>query len=206
MFVEVYPAGPFATNAYLYGAPEGEGYLIDAPPGSYPLIAQAVKDRNIPLNFLLLTHSHWDHIADAAQFKEGFPEIKIGIHKRDVGNLEKPGSDLLPLWIDIQGVHPDFYFQEGDKIGPFQVIETPGHTPGGVCFYDPKQKILFSGDTVFKGTIGNLSFPTCNAELMWKSLDKLAKLPDEVKIYPGHGEATTRGSEKWLARAREIFG
>ena len=86
------------------------------------------------------------------------------------------------------------------------MIHTPGHSGGSVCYYDPKAQLLFSGDTLFHGTIGNLSFPTSNADRMWPSLAKLAHLPKEVKVYPGHGEATTIGKEPWLPKAKDYFG
>ncbi|MFN4173726.1 MAG: MBL fold metallo-hydrolase, partial [Parachlamydiaceae bacterium] len=86
------------------------------------------------------------------------------------------------------------------------VIDLPGHTPGGVGFYDPKRGLLFSGDTLFQNTIGNLSFPTARPELMWKSLKKLAKLPPETIVMPGHGPSTTIAKERWLDKAEDYFG
>jgi hydroxyacylglutathione hydrolase len=85
------------------------------------------------------------------------------------------------------------------------VIHTPGHSPGGVCFYAKEEKVLISGDTLFRGTIGKLNSPTGQAERMWPSLKKLAALPPDVRVYPGHGEGTSIGEENWLARAEEIF-
>jgi glyoxylase-like metal-dependent hydrolase (beta-lactamase superfamily II) len=92
-------------------------------------------------------------------------------------------------------------------VGEFQieVIHTPGHTPGGVCFYLKEQKILFSGDTLFQGTIGNLSFPTARPARMWDSLKRLAALPKETRVYPGHGDPTTIGKEQWIANAEDRF-
>lgn len=206
MVVTVFSTGPLGTNAYLYHYKEGQGILIDAPPESYPPVAQFLNKNNLSLSHLLLTHSHWDHIADAALFKKAFPELIVAVHPADRANLENPGSDGLPCRLSIQGLHADHALSEGEHLGPFEVLETPGHTPGGVCFYDRAHHLLFSGDTVFKGSIGNLSLATARPELMWQSLEKLAKLPDEVVIYPGHGEKTTRGQERWLSRAREIFG
>jgi len=109
----------------------------------------------------------------------------------------------------IEGVEPEFDLQEGEiiEVGKLQliVIASPGHTPGGVCFYLDKEKILFSGDTLFKGSIGNLSFPTADPQAMWHSLKKLEKLPSETVVYPGHGPSTTIGDEDWLPKAQELF-
>ncbi|MCB1082882.1 MAG: MBL fold metallo-hydrolase, partial [Simkania sp.] len=124
-------------------------------------------------------------------------------------NVVKPGSDKLPLMFHIDGVEPEFDLQEGEviEVGKLKliVIETPGHTPGGVCFYLDKEKILFSGDTLFKGSIGKISFPTANPQAMWRSLKKLEKLPPETVVYPGHGPSTTIGDEDWLPKAQELF-
>ncbi len=199
--IKIFTAGPFATNAYLHGST-----LIDAPPGSFEEIHSFLKAKGIVPTHVLLTHSHWDHFADVSKFKKAYPELKIAVHEKDAPNLRNPGEDGLPMWIQIDGVEPDRYLKEGDTIQGYEVLELPGHTPGGVGFYDPKEKVLFSGDTLFQGTIGNLSFPTANPEMMWKSLKKLAKLPPDTTVFPGHGDPTTIGQENWLDRAEEIFG
>lgn len=204
----VFPAGPFSTNAYLYvSSMDREGVLIDAPPESFDPIFTYLKEHEIQLKYLLLTHSHWDHIGDVARFKKAFPEIIIAIHPDDAPNLEQPGVDRLPCWIEIEGVKPDLLLDEKSSL-PYglTVIETPGHTPGGVSFYDAKNQVLFSGDTLFQGSIGNLSFPTARPRFMWQSLKKLAILPPNTKVFPGHGPSTTIGDESWLARAEDIFG
>jgi hydroxyacylglutathione hydrolase len=136
--------------------------------------------------------------------------MQSAIHHLDTPNLQNPGSDGLPCWVMIEGVSPTLLLKEGMEIPlgklKIQVIETPGHTPGGVCFYLPDHHLLFSGDTLFQGTIGNLSFPTARPELMWQSLSKLAKLPQETRVLPGHGPETTIGKEPWLERAETLFG
>lgn len=158
---------------------------------------------------ILITHSHWDHICDAAKLKAQY-RAPVFVHPLDLANLENPGSDGLPLMFNIEGVLPDKFLNEGDivELGDlrFEVIHTPGHSPGGICLYNKEHGILFSGDTLFKGSIGNLSFPTANPTEMWKSLAKLAKLVPETVVYPGHGLPTTIGKESWLERAEEIFG
>ena len=93
------------------------------------------------------------------------------------------------------------------KVGKveLQVIHTPGHTPGSICLYIPKENVLISGDTLFAGSIGNISFPTSKPKLMWESLKKLSKLTPDTKVLPGHGQSTTIGKEKWLNKAEDYF-
>lgn len=210
MTFKVFPAGPFATNSYVLFCPETKkAAIIDAPPESFEAVREYIERNQLHPKYLLFTHSHWDHIADASKLLKQFPLISA-IHPLDAPNLQQPGIDQLPCWIDIEGVSPKLLIQEGDQfnIGSLKVIvlHTPGHTPGGVCFYLPEQNLLFSGDTLFKGTIGNLSFPTANPGFMWQSLAKLAKLPKETVVLPGHGGRTSIGQEAWLESAEELFG
>lgn len=203
-------SGPFETNGYVLFCPTtNEAALIDAPPESKDLYVNALEKIGAKPRYLLFTHSHWDHTADAAALLRTYP-MQSAIHPLDAPNLQNPGTDGLPCWIAIEGVSPAIPLKEGLEIPlgklKIQVIETPGHTPGGVCFYLPDQHLLFSGDTLFQGTIGNLSFPTARPELMWKSLAKLAKLPQETRVLPGHGPETTIGKESWLDRAETLFG
>ncbi|MCB1109749.1 MAG: MBL fold metallo-hydrolase [Chlamydiia bacterium] len=205
--VQCFPSGPFETNAYLLSCTEtGKGVFIDPAPGSFDALTQAAG--GIKIEAILLTHSHWDHIGDLKKVKGSFG-IPVYVHPKDRENVIRPGSDGVPLMTKIEGVDPEYELKEGQilKVGHLElkVIETPGHTPGGVCFYLEKEKILFSGDTLFKGAIGNLSLPTANRPDMWKSLEKLEKLPPDTVVYPGHGPSTTIGDENWLPKAREIF-
>ncbi len=131
------------------------------------------------------------------------------MHPLDAPNLEHPGSDGIPLFFPIRGVHPDCFVQDGDRIfvGELacEVIHTPGHSPGSVCYFVREQKLLFSGDTLFEGSIGNLHLPTAEPLKMWSSLEKLAALSPDTYVVPGHGGDTTIGKENWLKRARQIF-
>lgn len=210
MLLQIFPSGPFATNAYIVACPHTkEAAIIDPAPESFDALTSFIENHQLKPVALLLTHSHWDHIADAAPIQEKY-QLPVYIHDLDAKNLESPGSDGLPCWITIQGIKPTYLIIEGDSIPVgdlnFTVIHTPGHTPGGVCFYCPEEKTLLSGDTLFQGTIGNLSFPTARPSLMWPSLAKLALLPPDTKVYPGHGDPTTIGQEKWLSNAERIFG
>lgn len=209
MFIQAFPSGPFSTNAYLVACPiTKEAVIIDPAPESTASIQNSIQQHDLTCKAILLTHSHWDHIADVHSVKELY-SVPVYIHPLDAPNLEAPGSDGLPCWISIEGVKPDVLMQEGTRISvgqlTFQVIHTPGHSPGSVCFYEPNAAALIAGDTLFKGTIGNLSFPTSQPFLMWPSLNKLATLPPETKVYPGHGPSTSIGAESWLPNAKKLF-
>lgn len=209
MILEVFPSGPLETNAYLVGCPKTKrAVVIDAPSESAEAISRRAKELSLHVEMILLTHSHWDHIADVSELKK-LLKSPVYVHKDDAENLENPGTDRLPLFFPLKGVKADGYLHEGQVLNVgnlrFEVIHTPGHTPGCVCFYLPEEKTLFSGDTLFRGTIGNISFPSSQPALMWDSLKKLAALPFETKVYPGHGKPTTIGAEQWISKAKGRF-
>jgi hydroxyacylglutathione hydrolase len=210
VLLRCFPSGPALTNTYVVADhPGGVAAIIDPASGSSRSVLTAIKEDHLTVQQIWITHSHWDHIVDAAVLA-GQLQVGVWVHQEDAGNLREPGSDGLPLRIPVVAVEPSHFFSDGDELGlgslRFKVIHTPGHTPGGVCFYEQGEGILFSGDTLFRGSIGNLSFPTSEPERMWSSLDQLAKLPPDTTVYPGHGEPTTIGRESWLSRAREHFG
>jgi len=188
------PLAEYGTNAYLLVC-GNQAIAIDAPPGAFSFFTHLISERNLQLDYLLLTHSHFDHISDAKKIQD--LGIKVGIHNLDAGNCNHPGSDGLPLMMPVIPFKPDFTFTEGTcRLGgfEFQVIHTPGHTPGGCCFVF--EEIMFSGDTLFKGSIGNLSFPTAEPYKMIESLEKLLLLPQQFTVYPGHGPKTSLLHEK----------
>ena len=200
MILETFPLGPAETNTYLLGCPKTKkGIVIDPAQGSYSIVHVAAKKKGLTLESVLLTHSHWDHIVDVAEFKAK-DSLPVFIHAEDAGNLQSPGTDGLPLFFPVAGAVPDGYLDEGTEmlVGELKlvVLHTPGHSPGSICFYFPEEKILMTGDTLFEGAIGNLSFPTSRPELMVATLKRLSALPKETKVYPGHGEPTTIGKEK----------
>ena len=210
MIIKSFAAGPFETNVYVLGCEKTkEAAIIDPSFDSLSKIASLVEALSLKPTKILITHSHIDHIADAAAVKE-FYKIPLFIHPLDKGNLMRPGSDGLPLVFPIEKTEPTGFLEEGDtvSIGEIKgiVIHTPGHTPGGICFYFPEEEVLISGDTLFQGSIGNLSFKTAEPEKMWHSLERLAALPKATRVFPGHGSATTIGDEAWLKDAKRIFG
>lgn len=211
MILEVFPSGPLDTNLILLGCPDTKkAALIDAPQDSLSVLLPRIEKLGLTIEMLLLTHTHWDHTAEAALFKKTF-NVPIFVHSFDAPNLEKPGSDQLPLFFAIKAVKPDGFLTEGQTLWvgnlELKVIHTPGHTPGGVCFYLEKEQLLISGDTLFRGSMGRIDFPQSNADQMWESLKKLAKLPEDTVVIPGHGEKTSIQKEAfWMADAKRRFG
>lgn len=207
--ITTFPSGPFETNALVVACKNtAKAWIIDPAPGSAAAIQAHLSEKTLTPIAIVLTHSHMDHIGDAAKLKRTL-QLPLWAHVLDTPNMEKPGSDGLPLFFPVEAAKVDAYLEEGMtmELGElhFRVLHTPGHSPGGVCLYEEHAHILISGDTLFRGSIGNLAFPTANAEDMWHSLKRLAKLPPETVVYPGHGESTTIGEESWLSRAQEIF-
>jgi hydroxyacylglutathione hydrolase len=207
MIIKTFTSGPVATNCYLVGCPEThEAAVIDAPQG---VASKILKEDEWTIKKIFITHSHWDHTADAAKLKQTL-QVPLYIHPYDEENLKRPGSDKLPLFFSVDAAQADGFLEEGEtfRIGKLElkIIETPGHSPGGVCLWFPKEKVLFSGDTLFQGSMGRIDFPTSSPTQMWESLKKLAKLPPDTKVYPGHGPPTTIAAEGWIERAETIFG
>ena len=199
MAYEIFSSGPAETNSVLvYSDKSDDSLLFDAPLGCVEHWDKRLKKLGKKLSALLLTHSHWDHIADAFLAKQtwGAP---LGIHTDDAPNLIQPGSDGLRVPFFIEGVDPDFLIVEGKtEYAGFscQVFHTPGHTPGGVCFYFPEFGILITGDTLFHGSIGRLDFPTSRPHLMRQSLEKILALPHGTIVIPGHGSTSSIGEEQ----------
>ncbi|WP_404665765.1 MBL fold metallo-hydrolase [Rhabdochlamydiaceae symbiont of Dictyostelium giganteum] len=202
MFLRKFTCGPIATCGYFIGCEQSKtAVLIDAPQGITQHIQKLLHQTSFSLKKVILTHSHWDHTADVASLLEQFT-LDVYVHANDYANLKHPGSDGLPLFFPLQGIETTFFLKEGDVIEEgsleFDVMETPGHSPGSVCLWMKKENILFSGDTLFQGGMGNVSFPTSNPLFMKQSLQKLGKLPLDTVVYPGHGESTTIQAEAWI--------
>ena len=209
MFLRKFPSGPVETNAVLFGCEKTrKAAVIDPSLGSCEPILLEAAELGLTIEKVLLTHSHWDHIADLATLLQKI-SAKVYVHPLDAENVEKPGSDGLQLFFPITGVKPDHLIVDGERISvgelSCEVIHTPGHCPGAVCYFLKEQKVLFSGDTLFEGSFGRLDLSTGQPDKMWESLRKLSKLPPDTRVVPGHGPDTFLKAEKWMSRAKEIF-
>ena len=150
----------------------------------------------------MLTHGHADHIAGLNLLREKWPGIKVAIHTDDAGMLTNPMTNLSVMTgVSFSAEAAEIIIEaEGEvALGPitFEVFHTPGHTPGGICLYCRDEGVVFAGDTIFASSIGRTDFPGGNYEQLIESIkSKLLVLPDETKVYTGHGPATTIGTEK----------
>ncbi|HEU64247.1 MAG: putative metallo-hydrolase [Candidatus Anoxychlamydiales bacterium] len=208
MLIKIFVLGPIENNTFVVTCSKSKkSFVIDPSFGAFEKIKNFLEDKSYTLDKILLTHSHLDHIADVKHLKDTFSS-PVYIHKLEAKTLQKP-EPLSFFSIKAEGVKPDVVFEDNDKIEvgdiEIKVIHTPGHTPGGTCFYIEKEKTLFSGDTLFKGSFGRVDFSYSNPKDMIKSLKKLSKLPKETKVYPGHGSQTTIKQESWMENVEQFI-
>lgn len=191
--------GSLGTNCYIVNAETtNQCYIID-PGAEGESLVKALKDNEMKPLGVLLTHGHGDHIGGVQAIVDAF-HIPIYIHKADEEFLTDPSLNLSAhMGLDIRVTGEVKLIKEDDVISwdglSFTVIETPGHTPGGVCFYG--EGILLAGDTLFQNSVGRTDFPYSNFKDLEKGIkEKLYVLPDDTTVYPGHGPETSIGLEK----------
>ncbi len=193
--------GPVETNGYLvFDKKTKDGIVIDVPIDSCKDLLQQIKNHGLKVHGIYLTHSHFDHMGEANCLKNAL-NISVFIHPDDKENLEKPGVDGLG-YTGVEPVEDAIAIIDGQAIDAgslhFTVLHTPGHSPGCICFYFEKEKILFSGDTMFNGGFGRVDFPTSDYNAMQESLRRLNALPEDVAVYCGHGEKTSIREERLM--------
>ncbi len=197
MVITRFVVGELGTNSYCV---KGENFalVIDPADRSEELLTFAKENIEKQDKYILLTHGHIDHILGVQEIKEIW-NCPVVIGKKEKELLENPEYNLSRF---ISGapfsLSADIFLSEGDelKLGDevLKVLETPGHTSGSVCYI--LRDNMFSGDTLFKGTIGRTDFPTSNTMQMLSSLKRLSLLSTDYKLYPGHDEKTTLFYEK----------
>lgn len=199
MIIKRFIAGRLENNIYLVADEKsGEAVLVDATQ-DLPEIQKAVKDLGVKVKYILLTHGHFDHILGLNSLKKSLNAPAV-ICKDDLV-ISDNINEFTRLFGLPDSVPPkyDMYIKDGDEIllGSYKikVIHTPGHTEGGVCYLvDGK---LFSGDTLFRGSVGRTDLFGGNFGKLSDSIkNKLFKLDDKTEVFPGHGDMTTIGFEK----------
>lgn len=199
--IKKFPLGMIAANCYVVWSDESKkGVMID--PGGYsPALEAYIRDNRIAIDKILLTHGHYDHIGGLYEAIK-LTGAKVYIHKDDADCLTSANANISVMFgMSASFDAADQFFKDGDVIDiadgyTLQVIHTPGHTPGGVCFYCEKAKVLFSGDTLFCASIGRTDFPGGDYHILMDSLNRLMRLDDDVKVYPGHNADTDIGYER----------
>lgn len=200
MLIQVFEAGPADTNGYIIADHTGGSALaIDVPQDSAPLMVAQAREWNAPIQKFVNTHAHWDHFLDNAALKH-LTGAQFGIHRESAPLLRIPQTRMFGLDIDVEPVTPDFFLEENQPlvVGDlnFEILHCPGHCPGSVALYEPRERIVFTGDVLFAGTIGRTDLPGGNFDLLISSIqEKLLKLDDSVRVFPGHGPVTTIGQE-----------
>jgi len=172
----------------------GKAWIVD-PGQEARRIADLVSERGLEPAGILLTHAHFDHIGAIPGLAEAFPGIGVFVGSDDEAMFGHPFNQMPPDYPLVPRPATLRDPSEADVPG-MEVIRTPGHTPGGVCYYFPKDSLLLSGDTLFAQSVGRTDFPGGSMSALMESLKKLTALPDATLVVPGHGPDTTIGAEK----------
>ena len=189
------------TNCYIVQDEKSKETMVIDVAGDVDEIAEMLDILQAKLKYIYLTHCHGDHIGGVQELKERYGG-KVVAHRLAAENLKDPDINLT-TYIQNKGlvIETDARVDDDDLLHlgelEFRVIHTPGHTSGGSCLYCEKEQLLFSGDTLFRGTWGRTDVPTGDFEAIIKSITKkLMILPDETIVYPGHGKSTMIREEK----------
>lgn len=188
-------SGDVWANSFISG-----DILVDA--GVLPMAVVPFKEQ---IKTIVLTHCHFDHTARVKEIAH-MCKAKVAIHKADARGLVDDAHSLsMNFGARSPGIVPDIILTEGDTVGDFIVLHTPGHTPGCICLYSGKDRVLISGDTVFAdGYFGRYDFPGGSRAELSRSLDRLSLLEVEG-LYAGHGDPTEKNGNRCIAAARELM-
>lgn len=201
------------TNCYLVICDRTQETLIIDPGFAEYEGAHVLNELgryNARVKYVINTHGHADHISGNMNVKEK-TNAQIATHCDDAEMLTNPLKNLSEmLGLRVHSPPPDRMLQDGDKIKvgalKFEVIHTPGHTPGSISLYCRSENIVFTGDTLFAGSVGRADLPGASLEKLMSSIkSKLLSMPDETIVYPGHGEPTTIGRERRLNPFLELI-
>lgn len=200
MLLETLIVGMLGTNCYIFASGPGSEAAVIDPAGEIKKIISRLEAADLKCGKILCTHGHSDHIAGAGPLSEA-TSAPVYISKADAGALASPRTKVLGLMGGVMASKPGSirYLEEGEPIDvgilSLEVFNTPGHTSGGVSFYT--SGYLFCGDLIFEGSIGRTDLRGGSLQVLLRSVrEKVWNLPDDTRIMPGHGPATTLGAEK----------
>ena len=192
MLLSVKALGPLETNCYIVN-----GALLIDPGDDVPGLDAFIRENGAHIEYALITHGHYDHMRGAAHMQQAYG-ARLLISRADEQALFSPEAALVPAETETRFTpcHADGYLEEGPLAlagVKFTVIPTPGHTPGGICLYSEAEKTHFSGDTLFRYGFGRTDMPGGDMHLLVESLRTLLRLPDDTRVWPGHGEGGLMG-------------
>ena len=197
MKIEVFIDSMMQENSYIYYDENTLEAVIIDPALCLEREAKFIKNKNLKVKYIILTHSHADHIADVEELKKiTGAEVVANKNEREmlIDAKKNLSSDFYTSGIEFEA---DIYVSEGDELTrgkhKFTFIDTPGHTTGGMCIVNEDK--IFTGDTLFMGSIGRTDLYGGDYEKMLNSLKKLSKLDGSMTIYPGHGPSSTIAAE-----------
>lgn len=209
MQIKQFNLGNYMTNCFLtWNENDKIAYFFDCGGNNLEKVFDFVEKNNLNMKYLILTHGHGDHIQGVNKFLNHYPEVNLYIGEEEKNFLT---DSSLSLSREIFGENFCYngevkLLKEGDTIGDFIVLDTPGHTIGSKCFYNKENKMLIAGDTIFKNSFGRYDLPTGNMDALFNSLQKLSSLPDDTIVYNAHTDITTIGDEKkFLKRLGIIY-
>jgi len=201
MILETFAVGPLACNCTLLGDEEAGEAIVFDPGDEVGRIHRLLTQHRLKLKQILVTHAHIDHVGGALKLKRltGAP---IFFNENDLPQLKLMAAQAAWLGVSTpETAPPDESLTDGLRVGleryPAQVMHTPGHTQGSVCLHFVPLNLLVAGDTLFAGSIGRTDLPGGDFHQIMDSIhSRLLLLPDETKVLPGHGPATTIGEER----------
>ena len=198
--IHAFETGPFLTNTFLVLA-GGDCWVIDPGFGPVQVVAH-LQRRELKPDRIVLTHGHCDHVAGIPAIREAFGPVPVWCPAADAAMLPDPALNLSqPFGLPMSLPPADEIFRPGQTLelgdSAWEVLDTSGHTPGGVSLYCSAEAVAFTGDALFAMGVGRTDFPGSDGPLLLANIrEKLLSLPDETVVYPGHGPKTTIGAEK----------
>jgi hydroxyacylglutathione hydrolase len=200
MKVEKFVTGIISTNCYLVINEETKQTVVIDPAACPKYLMGHIKSEGLDIQAILLTHGHFDHIMGIDDFLKEFP-VPVYVHEGDKETINDASLNQSSIYTSGYTYSKASYTKDGQILSfagyDFKVIHTPGHTPGGVCYYVEDEKVLFSGDTLFQNSVGRTDFVNSSTSDLVRGIkEKLYVLPDDVLVYPGHMGETTIGHEK----------